>query len=367
MTDPIFLADVKGYEGLYGVTDDGNVYSFVRDRFLKSNKQFGYPMVALSKKDDGSILHRVHRLMAEAYIPNPKNLPCVDHIDRNRSNNNLINLRWASHEQNAANVGPSSRSSSKYKGVKWCEPKNAWKVTIKVDKKPKIIGYFVDELKAAKAYNDAVIMYKGYSEFNYLNTIPGYEDIYTHDPTIPIITSKSISLRGNTFILSEEELRDACILRYTKEMFYQKQEGLAKFFIEEHKRINFGKIPWVVTNYSKQMIMYKDTDHGLDPITDQGGKRLIEIVYYAMTCQIMKIYREIRRELMNSNKSNEKRNIKSEDNIITDHTDKNEEEYNIRKREIMSKRKSLDVCMRDLYDIDTKHEVFIRVIMDAVM
>ena len=42
----------------------------------------------------------VHRLVAKAFIPNPKNKPCVDHIDHNKSNNNVTNLRWVTYEEN---------------------------------------------------------------------------------------------------------------------------------------------------------------------------------------------------------------------------------------------------------------------------
>jgi len=46
---------------------------------------------------------KVHRLLAQTYIPNPDNLPCVDHINRNRSDNRLANLRWVSYTENAQN------------------------------------------------------------------------------------------------------------------------------------------------------------------------------------------------------------------------------------------------------------------------
>ena len=60
----------------------------------------GYYQVELNKK-----CIRVHRLLAMHFIPNPLNLYCVDHIDRDRTNNQLNNLRWASRSMNGQNAG----------------------------------------------------------------------------------------------------------------------------------------------------------------------------------------------------------------------------------------------------------------------
>lgn len=91
--------DIKGYEGKYQVSNLGNVRSvdrFVlstsgRNRFFagrdipKRKEDFGYEIVSLS--DRTTKRKRVHRLVAEAFLPNPDNLPCVNHKDRNPSNN----------------------------------------------------------------------------------------------------------------------------------------------------------------------------------------------------------------------------------------------------------------------------------------
>lgn len=63
------------------------------------SKHTGYPYVGLSK-DNETKSHFIHRLIAEAFIPNPDNLPCVNHIDQNRKNSVLSNLEWCTYAYN---------------------------------------------------------------------------------------------------------------------------------------------------------------------------------------------------------------------------------------------------------------------------
>lgn len=106
---------VKGFEGLYEVSNMGNVRSV--DRHLmwgnqyclfkgKPKKSFpnsmGYLRTGLSKNNKGKN-YFIHRLVAEAFVPNPNNLPCIDHIDRNYLNNSADNLRWCTQKENCNN------------------------------------------------------------------------------------------------------------------------------------------------------------------------------------------------------------------------------------------------------------------------
>ena len=95
------MRDVVGYEGLYAVTSCGKVWSYKNKKFLESsaNKR-GYLRVNLYK--NGKLKNfLVHRLVAEAYIPNPDNLPQVNHKDECKTNNCLQNLEWCNAKYNA--------------------------------------------------------------------------------------------------------------------------------------------------------------------------------------------------------------------------------------------------------------------------
>lgn len=98
--------DIKEYEGLYQVSNFGNIRSLPRRgtsknvhiMFQKYNK-CGYKMVGLYK--DGKVKNRtVHRIVAETFLDNPLNKEDVNHIDGNKENNNVSNLEWTTHKEN---------------------------------------------------------------------------------------------------------------------------------------------------------------------------------------------------------------------------------------------------------------------------
>lgn len=109
--------DIKGYENLYQVSNLGRVRSLDRitvsgrgngKRLIKGRILVGgvvnkYHFVRLTQLDGSKKNFYRHRLVAEAFIPNPDNKPCVDHIDGNPNNNVLNNLRWATASENQNN------------------------------------------------------------------------------------------------------------------------------------------------------------------------------------------------------------------------------------------------------------------------
>ena len=93
---------INGYGNKYEVSDFGNirnVKTFKNPRLLKNNKIGGYMYVYLYHNNKQTN-HFVHRLVAQTFIPNPKNLSDVNHIDHNKENNKLSNLEWLSHKDN---------------------------------------------------------------------------------------------------------------------------------------------------------------------------------------------------------------------------------------------------------------------------
>lgn len=85
----------------------------------------------------------------------------IDHIDNDKTNNRIENLRIANDSQNCANVGLSKRNKSGYKGVCWNEWNKKWCASIRINKKLKHLGYFVDAKDAAIEYDKAAKKLKG--------------------------------------------------------------------------------------------------------------------------------------------------------------------------------------------------------------
>lgn len=95
MSDEALVADVPGYEGLYKVTSDGQIFSLKRSTYLKcGDSGTGYKFVYLSKDNVKEKIY-VHRLVAEIFcLKEDESYDEVHHIDGNRSNNAAYNLRW---------------------------------------------------------------------------------------------------------------------------------------------------------------------------------------------------------------------------------------------------------------------------------
>ena len=104
--------DIIGYEGLYMVSNLGRVKSLerydsggrkIKEKVLTGTiDKKGYIIVDLTKNNKGKKL-KVHRLVAEAFIPNPEDKPFIDHINTIRDDNRVENLRWATHKENMNN------------------------------------------------------------------------------------------------------------------------------------------------------------------------------------------------------------------------------------------------------------------------
>ena len=92
--------DIPGFEGLYQVSNYGNVKSLITNRLLKQNgDNYGYVQVILYR-DNNRITCKVHRLVAQAFIFNEHGKPQVNHKDGNKMNNNVLNLEWVTNKEN---------------------------------------------------------------------------------------------------------------------------------------------------------------------------------------------------------------------------------------------------------------------------
>lgn len=110
-TNEVFLS-VPGYEGLYEISNLGNVKSLRSGKLMKqSNNRDGYKYVSLTKEGK-STCFGVHRLAALTFIPNPLNLPEVNHKDESHDNNCVDNLEWCSKKYNR-NYGTYNERMSK--------------------------------------------------------------------------------------------------------------------------------------------------------------------------------------------------------------------------------------------------------------
>ena len=158
-------ASIDGYLN-YEVSWFGRVRNATTGRILKGGLSKGYRTVGLSK--EGRIkTHPVHVLVARAWVPNPENKRCVDHIDGDKANNNWENLRYATHAENSRNQKNQTNTSSVYKGVYLHKPTKKWMAYIRINKKLKNLGYHASEREAGMAYNIAAVLH--YKEFARLN------------------------------------------------------------------------------------------------------------------------------------------------------------------------------------------------------
>jgi hypothetical protein len=146
--------DVPEYEGIYKVSNLGNIYTYYQDRILKNHIQSnGYYFVHLFKNKKHKS-QRIHVLVAMAFlnhIPNKQNL-VVDHIDNDKTNNKLSNLQILSQRENtnkSMKIGASG-----YRGVVYTSINNKWQVRIRVLNKKIHIKYFTDIEKASDCYNE---------------------------------------------------------------------------------------------------------------------------------------------------------------------------------------------------------------------
>lgn len=155
--------DIKGYEGVYQISNLGNIKSLKRkthiqnatrikkEKILKLQLRNGYYVINLCKNGCRKA-YSVHRLVAETFIPNPNNLPYINHIDFNTQNNSVDNLEWCTQKDN---IGWSRKH---YFGRKKVTHSNTGEKYITYRKSTKKFRIIIDkkEYKSCDTLEDAI-------------------------------------------------------------------------------------------------------------------------------------------------------------------------------------------------------------------
>jgi len=124
----------KDYEN-YHIHENGDIFSLNIGNILKprdAGKR--YKMITLCNNQNRQQIY-VHRLIGLLFLPNPENKPEIDHINRNRSDNRVENLRWATKSEQQHNQGISKDNTSGVKGVGYCKTHKKWVARLMVNTK----------------------------------------------------------------------------------------------------------------------------------------------------------------------------------------------------------------------------------------
>lgn len=142
---------IKNYPE-YQVSDFGNVKSKMNQLMKPRKDKDGYLLIDLYKNGIMKNM-RIHRLVAETFeLPKRKDQKTVDHIDGDRSNNNLSNLRYANQSEQAFNRYTWKNNTSGFKGVDFDQHTNKYRSRIQIDGKRQSLGYFQTAQQASDAY-----------------------------------------------------------------------------------------------------------------------------------------------------------------------------------------------------------------------
>lgn len=165
--------NIPGYEGLYQVSNFGRVKSLKKQVWMAYNQCYGTRKERILKAglNEKGYLHvilcnsirktiKVHKLVAMAFL---NHVPCgmklvVDHLDFNKTNNHLSNLKLITNRENSNKKH--LKSSSQYVGVHWGKHAQKWVSCITINGKNKHLGHFPNEKEASEAYQNKLFTLK---------------------------------------------------------------------------------------------------------------------------------------------------------------------------------------------------------------
>lgn len=176
MQKPKGFVDISGYEGLYAVSKNGEILSYPNSKhidfkILKPYFMHGYGHVRLFNSKKIQKIFKVHRLVANAFIPNPQKKLEINHKNHIRNDNRIENLEWCTRSENTAHTHfkkfGSLKHGSKYRGV--VKFNNRWYPSITFNSKRIYLGGYSTENEAADVYNKKALELFG--KFAYLNPV----------------------------------------------------------------------------------------------------------------------------------------------------------------------------------------------------
>ena len=153
--------DIKNYEGLYQISNIGEVKSLsrIKERILKpSADKRGYRFVILQKNCVTKCI-KIHLLVWDAFGDSKRNgrILQVDHINNDKSDNRIENLQLLTNRENCSKSKLQSKKSSRFIGVSWSKQSKKWAAEIRVGKGRKRLGLFTCESSAGLAYQKALL------------------------------------------------------------------------------------------------------------------------------------------------------------------------------------------------------------------
>ena len=152
---------IEDYENRYRIYKNGDIESciFKKKKILKpSMNKFGYLEILLRTKGVKNVKHfKLHRLIAIYFIPNPDNKELIDHIDGNKLNNSIENLRWCNRQENNLN----RKNTGKYKkGVSYNNGK--FQSSLNINGKKIYLGLYKTEDKAHEVFKQKFLEHHGF-------------------------------------------------------------------------------------------------------------------------------------------------------------------------------------------------------------
>ena len=174
--------EIENTNGLYLISDEGDVFSCRSGKKLKFSYRDGYAAVELNI-DGVATKHYVHRLVATAFVPNPNQFPIINHKDENPGNNHADNLEWCTHRYNVL-YGSAVDRRIEHTEYKYGADNPASRKVYQFDMQGHLIGTYVSAREAAKqtGYNSKSICKAAAGKLKkYMECVWSYDGVFHYD------------------------------------------------------------------------------------------------------------------------------------------------------------------------------------------